>query len=255
MHQNNNKTALCLLAHPDDAEILCAGTLALLQHKGWSIHIATTARGDCGSAELGREEISRVRDGEATNAAKMINATYHCLGCDDVFVLYDRPTLLKAIELFRRVRPRLVFSHSPSDYMVDHEMTSRISQTACFSCGIKNIEIEGVEPFEPTPHLYYVDPIEGKDRFGQAIEPRTLVDISTVIDIKEKMLCAHESQRNWLMSHHGMDEYTQAMREFGRQQGGRINCDYAEGFRQHLGHGFHQDDLLKNELNDLVYTV
>ena len=69
------------------------------------------------------------------------------------------------------------------------------------------------------------------------------------------MLCAHESQRNWLMAHHGMDEYIQSMREFGRRQGCKINGDYAEGFRQHLGHGFAQDNLLKTELTHLVHTL
>ncbi len=60
----NDKTVLSLLAHPDDAEFMCAGTLALLHDRGWDIHIATMTPGDCGSAELGREEISRIRRGD-----------------------------------------------------------------------------------------------------------------------------------------------------------------------------------------------
>jgi LmbE family N-acetylglucosaminyl deacetylase len=252
---SHNKRVLSLLAHPDDAEFLCAGTLALLRQKGWEVHIATSAKGNCGSAELGADEIQRIRYEEGTNAAKIIGASYHCLGCDDIFVLYDRPTIRKAIELFRRVRPDLVLTHSPSDYMLDHEITSRIAQTASFCCGIRNIEIDGVEPFEPTPYLYYLDPVEGKDRFGQEVVPNFLVDISSVIETKEKMLCAHASQREWLMSHQGMDEYTQSMRDFSGQQGKRINCDYAEGFRQHLGHGYRQDNILEAELNKDVHHI
>ena len=47
------RTVLSLLAHPDDAEFTCAGTLALLGQRGWQIHIATMTPGDCGSASLG----------------------------------------------------------------------------------------------------------------------------------------------------------------------------------------------------------
>lgn len=254
-HIIKNKKVLSLLAHPDDAEFLCAGTLALLQQKGWEVHIATTANGNCGSSELNAEAIRQIRYDEGINAAKIINASYHSLNCDDIFVLYDRPTIRKAIALFRRVQPDLVLTHNPTDYMLDHEITSQLAQTASFCCGMKNIEIDGVDPFEPTPYLYYLDPIEGKDRFGQEVPPTFLIDISTVIDTKEKMLCAHASQREWLMNHQGMDEYTQAMRHFSGQQGKRIHCDYAEGFRQHLGHGYRQDNILKTELNKFTHNI
>jgi hypothetical protein len=57
------------------------------------------------------------------------------------------------------------------------------------------------------------------------------------------------------MNHQGMDEYTQAMRHFSGQQGKRIHCDYAEGFRQHLGHGYRQDNILKTELNKFTHNI
>jgi LmbE family N-acetylglucosaminyl deacetylase len=122
----NRKTALALMAHPDDAEFACAGTLALLRQQGWAIHIATLTAGDCGSEHLGPEEISRIRRGEAAQAAAVLDGTYHCLECLDGFIAYDRPTLLKVIGLVRAVRPAVVFTHSPQDYLIDHEVTSGI---------------------------------------------------------------------------------------------------------------------------------
>jgi LmbE family N-acetylglucosaminyl deacetylase len=116
-----------------------------------------------------------------------------------------------------------------------------------------NIEIEGVEPFEPVPHLYYVDPVEGKDKFGSPIRPSILVDIGAVMETKEAMLCCHASQRNWLMVHHGMDEYVLSMKRLAEQRGQEIGCRYAEGFRQHLGHGYPQGNILKEILGDLVH--
>ena len=43
------KVALSFLAHPDDAEFLCAGTLIRLAEAGWEVHIATATPGDCGT--------------------------------------------------------------------------------------------------------------------------------------------------------------------------------------------------------------
>jgi LmbE family N-acetylglucosaminyl deacetylase len=250
----SDKTVLSIGAHPDDAEFMCAGTLALLRRRGWQVHIATLAPGDCGTVQYSREEISRIRKGESAQAAALLDGKYHCLECGDIFIMYDRPTLLKAIELVRQVRPRIVLTLSPADYMVDHETASRLAQTACFCCGVVNVETPGAEPFEPIPYLYYADPVEGKDKLGAEIKPAMIVDISSVMDIKEKMLCCHESQRDWLFKHHGMDEYVNMMKAFGAQRGQEIGCEFAEGFRQHLGHAYPQDNILKNELGSLVHT-
>ena len=249
----NEKRVLSLHAHPDDAEFSCAGTLALLHEKGWDVCIATMTPGDCGSTEHNREEISRIRRTEAQNSAHLMAANYYCLECSDVFIMYDRPTLLKVIKLIREIRPTIVFAPSPSDYMLDHEMTSRLAHTACFSCGMPNIEIKGVGPFEVVPYLYYVDTLEGKNKFGKQITPEMLADITNVIDLKERMLCCHESQRNWLMTHHGIDEYIVLMKKFAEKRGRTINADYGEGFRQHLGHAFPRDNILKETLDKLIY--
>ena len=52
---------LAIVAHQDDDEILCAGTLAIFHQNGWNIHLATMTAGDCGSKELQREQISEIR--------------------------------------------------------------------------------------------------------------------------------------------------------------------------------------------------
>ena len=79
---------LSVLAHPDDAEFLCAGTLIRLREQGWEVHIASMTPGDCGSAELPPDEIARVRRAEGAAAAGLIGATYHCLEERDLLVFY-----------------------------------------------------------------------------------------------------------------------------------------------------------------------
>jgi LmbE family N-acetylglucosaminyl deacetylase len=245
------KHVLGIFAHPDDAEFLCAGTLSLLKKTGWSIHIATLTPGDKGTAELTREEISRIRKAEASNAAGLLDGKYYCLEFEDVYIFYNRDTINKTTSLIRRIRPTIVFTASPADYMIDHEMVSVIVQTACFSTGIKNLEVIE-EPFESVPYLYYSDPLEGKDKLGNPIQPSVYVDVTDEIEIKEKMLACHNSQRNWLKAHHKMDEYILAMKRFSETRGKEINTKYAEGFRQHLGHGYPQNNFLKETLGNLV---
>jgi len=244
------KIVLGIFAHPDDAEIMCTGTLSLLKKAGWSVHIATMAPGDKGSAEYSREDISRIRKAEAAESAKLLSATYNCLESEDVYIMYDRESINRTTSLIRKIKPSLVFTNSPNDYMVDHETTSRIVQTACFSAGIKNMEITET-PFEPIPYLYYCDSMDAKDILGRSINTSMFVDITGEMPIKEKMLACHASQRNWLLAHHKIDEYILSMKRFGEQRGKEINVKYAEGFRQHLGHSFPQDNILKETLKEL----
>ena len=249
-----NKVALGIFAHPDDAEIVCSGTLSLLKNAGWEIHIASMAPGDKGTAEYSREDISRIRRAESAEAAKVLGASYHCFEFEDVYIMYDRESINRTTSLMRNIKPSLVFTHSPVDYMVDHETTSKIVQTACFATGMMNLEINET-PYEPVPYLYYCDSMEAKNILGQPIFTSMFVDVSSEISMKEKMLSCHASQRNWLLTHHKMDEYILSMKRFGEQRGKEINVKYAEGFRQHLGHGYPQDNILKEILDGLVVSI
>jgi LmbE family N-acetylglucosaminyl deacetylase len=248
------KRVLAIVAHPDDAEFLCAGTLALLHQKGWEVHMATMTSGDCGTKTLSREEISSIRRKEAKNAADILHASYECLGFEDLFITYDKPSIAKVVAHIRKVNPQLVITMSPSCYMLDHEITSLLVQSGCFGGGLVNIETPGIAPIDHIPYLYYSDAIESKDRFGKRIDCSTIVDITTVVDVKAEMLACHRSQREWLQKHHGMDEYILSMKRHAENRGSDIGVLYAEGFRQHLGHAFPQDNILQAELTDLVFV-
>ncbi len=226
----------------------------MLQQKGWDVRIATMTPGNLGSFEYSPEEISKIRKAEATKAASLLEADYHCLESEDVFIMYDKPTIVEAITLIRKIRPRIILTMSPDCYMVDHEITSKIVQTACFAAGIVNIETKGISPLHYIPHLFYADPMEGKNKFGEEIRAGMIVDISLVIDIKEEMLKCHDSQRSWLKKQHGIDEYIHAMKGFSEKRGAEINVNFGEGFRQHLGHAFPQDNILGQELGSLVHN-
>jgi LmbE family N-acetylglucosaminyl deacetylase len=139
----------------------------------------------------------------------------------------------------------VVLTHSPADYMLDHEMTSTLVRGAVFGAPAPNFfPDQGLPTLDAIPHLYYCDPIEGKDALGRPVQPDFRIDISGVIEQKAEMLAAHASQREWLLKHHGMDQYVQSMRDWSAHQGKAAGVAFAEGFRQHLGHSYPQDNLL-----------
>lgn len=242
-----------LFAHPDDAEFLCSGTLALLADRGARIHITTMTAGDCGSTLLPDAKISRIRRQEAARASKMIGAGYSCLMEKDLNIFYDRRTLGKVMQALRAANPDLVFTHSPVDYMVDHETTSRLCQTACFGAMAPNFQTgsrKAARPIRSVPHLYYAEPFGGRDILGEEIHSTLFVDIAPKLSRKEQMLACHESQRAFLSAQQGIADMGTMMRVMAERAGKISGCASAEGFRQHLGQGFPHDNLL----NTLVGT-
>ncbi len=243
------KRVLAFMAHPDDVEFTCAGTLIRLkQEAGCEIIIATATSGDCGSVQHRPEEIARIRHREAAAAARVIDAEYRCAACSDVLIVHDEPTIRRFVEVVRKARPDIVITQPPADYMVDHEMTGRLVRAATFIAPAPNFltcDLDPAPPSRAVPHLYYADPVELIDPIsGQPVTPELVVDITSVIETKERMLACHASQREWLRAHHGMDEYIEMMKRTGAQRGKLIGKPFAEGFRIHHGHPYPQNDVI-----------
>ncbi len=232
------------MAHPDDAEFYCTGTLIRLAELGWEIHIATAAPGDCGTMTEDRWAISARRTAEARAAAALIGGTYHCLDERDGVVVYDKETVRKAADLFRRIAPGLVFTHPAKDYMMDHEMTSLLARAASFIHGTPNISAFPLKEGTGVPYLYYCDPLEGIDPLGNLVTPTTYVDITQQMAKKAQMLACHASQREWLRSYHGTDEYIDSMKRHAARRGKEVGLAAAEAFVQHRGHAYPHNDLL-----------
>jgi len=236
---------LALFAHPDDAEFLCAGTLALLALRGWRVTIITATPGDCGSAEVGSAEISAIRRSEASRAAGILGGEYFCLEERDLAIDYNTITRRKFTEAIRRAQPDLVLTHPLVDYMADHEIVGRLVRDAIFAAPMPNFEAGSAPSLPAIPHLYYSDPITIADAHS-VLPPATCeVDITDVMHSKREMLEQHRSQREWLRRQHGVDEYLRLQEEIGRRRGASADCEFAEGFQQHLGHPYPTDDLIR----------
>ena len=106
--------------HPDDIELLCAGTLAKYRAAGHEVAMAVVTSGNVGSPTLSRSEIAAAREREARASAAVIGAEFFWLGYDDEF-LYDtlevrrqekllqlNPTALKILQALMEASPAVV---------------------------------------------------------------------------------------------------------------------------------------------------
>ncbi len=250
-----NKTILAIHAHPDDVEILAAGTLAQLSAAGHRVVIVSMTPGDCGSRDREPEEIAAVRRKEAAIAAGRIGATYFCAEFRDLAIFNDDPSRRQVTEVLREVRPDVVVTASPVDYICDHEATSALVRDACFGASVPNYATSSSLPapvLSAFPHLYFMDPIGGMDRENRPVMADFYVDIGLHFETKRAMLAEHASQREWLLAQHGMDDYLLTMERWTREAGRRAGVVFAEGFRHYKGHPYPATPLLEDLLGPAI---
>lgn len=215
---------LAVGAHPDDLEILCGGTLARFVAEGHEVVMCNATYGDRGSFEHTSEEIARIRLAEARRAAEIAGAEHATLGFSDSEVnAGDRDQLLAVVDLVRDTRPDLVITHSPEDYMSDHNEISKLVFAASFHATLPLLET-GKPHHGVVAPLYYMDTL-----MGLGFQPVEYVDVTSTIETKTAMLEAHESQLGWLRDHDGVDVVEQ-MRTTTRFRGQQCGAAYAEGF-------------------------
>lgn len=239
---------VCIHAHPDDAEILAGGTLALLAEYGHSITIVSMTPGDCGSANTPADQIAAIRREEAAHAAKLIGAEYRCAEFRDLAIFNTDNARRRVTEIVRSTLPGLVITAGPVDYHCDHEATSILVRDACFAASAPNYitrEIQPAPPLEAIPHLYFTDSLGGVDRFAAVLEPDLVVDVKSTVEIKRRMLACHVSQREWLRKQHGIDDPLVEMERWTRSRGELVGIDYGEGFLRYRGHPYPQSPLLE----------
>jgi N-acetylglucosamine malate deacetylase 1 len=239
-----SKRAFAIAAHPDDIEFYMAGTLILLGRAGYELHYLALANGSCGTTQYGRDEIIRIRRDEALAAAASIGATYHESLVDDLAIFYERELLARVAAVVRDVNPEILLTHSPADYMEDHQNTARLAVTAAFARGMKNFPTEPPrDAVTGEVTIYHAQPHGNLDPLRQPVLPEFYVNIKDALDAKQAMLARHHSQQAWLDASQGLNSYLQTMRDLSRQVGvlsGRY--EYAEGWRRRLHLGFCAED-------------
>ncbi len=220
---------LVLVAHPDDAELGCGGTLALHTKLGYKCGVADFTKG-----ELGTRGTPETRRAEAAAAAGILGlAVRENLGFADGFFVNDREHQTEVVKLIRRYRPEIVLANAVDDRHPDHPRGAALAVEACFKSGLKMLEtkVGGVfqEAWRPKKIFHIIQ--------SQHITPDLLVDVSTTWDIKIAAVRAFATQFHTPGSVPSGDQTfisSPAFMDFlegrGREWGHLIGCQYAEGF-------------------------
>ncbi len=179
---------LAVVAHPDDAELLCAGTLARASADGAAIGVAVLCRGEKGQPDPPIENLGEVRSGEMQAAAALLGAEF-LEGCfPDGELVDSAEARMVVVELFRRFRPTIVIAHAAADYHSDHRAASSLAESATWFCASAGHKTASAPLLEP-PALWWMDTIE-----MLGFQPEFYLDVSSFVDLKRQMLRCHKSQ-------------------------------------------------------------
>ena len=249
-------TVLAICAHPDDIEFYMAGAMLQLAKRGWELHYINLCDGSRGSTTMGPEECAATRLAEAKRACDVLGATFYPPIFPDMEAAYTPDNLKKVAAVVRKARPSIVLTHSPQDYMEDHEVSCRLAVSAAFAHGMPNLVSDPpVEVFMEPVTVYHAQPVGNTTPLGELVYPHLYVDETDVIDRKVEALACHASQKRWLDESQGQDSYLDTLRQLSRQVGKMSGkFEYAEGWRRRSHWGFcgPDDDPLATALHDVI---
>src|SRR4051794_34789676 len=184
----SGERVLAVVAHPDDAELLCAGTLARARQEGAAIGICVLCQGDKGQPATPIPNLADVRREELEAAAKLIGAEAMTGEFSDGELTDGLEQRQKLIGIYRQFQPTLVLAHSPVDYHPDHRAAAALAEAASWFAASGGY-LPAHKAMAVQPALWWMDSI---NMLG--FEPGFFIDISSHTAIKHQMLHCHKSQ-------------------------------------------------------------
>lgn len=186
------KRLLCVSAHPDDCEVVCAVTVRKMILEGYEAYLIVATNGENGFkiAEMPAEERVKVRRKEQKEAAKFwgIQQVFY-LEHRDGFLQYDEKLRRQLVEIIKQIRPQIIFTFDPANRTFedlnlqhrDHRIIGEAVFDACFAA--RNLWM-----YPGDSHA-----VE-KIYFFSSHDPNLEFDISEAIDFKLELLAKHHSQ-------------------------------------------------------------
>jgi N-acetylglucosamine malate deacetylase 1 len=226
---------LCMMAHPDDAEILTGGTLIKLIDQGYTVGIADFSRGEMGTRGSALE-----REREATAAADIMGVRVRVnLGFPDARIENTVENRKPVVQVIREYRPHLIVTHDANNRNPDHTHTSNLVKEAVFTAGLAKYDT-GQEPHRPNKIVFAMEYFE--------FTPSFIIDISAQFERKMKAIACYRSQtynpeypgrKTYIAS----EQFQKEMEARFRYYGAKIHSEYGEIFRMDTPVAV--DDLVK----------
>lgn len=225
---------LAIVAHPDDAELSCSGTLLLHKQKGYTIGIADLTQGELGSrgsVELRKEESQKAKQILQLDVRENLQLR-------DGFFINDEKHQKEVIKIIRKYRPDIVLTNAPHDRHPDHGRAAQLVKDSCFYAGLIKIETEYLGenqlPWRPKKVFQFIQ--------DQYIEPDFIIDISNTIQEKIDSIRAYSSQfledsKDGPATYISSEQYIERVIYRASMMGKRIGTQYGEGFikTNHIG--------------------
>lgn len=186
--KKEQKRVLAVGTHPDDIEIGCGGTEALLAQRGFQITHVILTSGEAGSVRVPPWEVGPVREKEALEAAKVLGAAnVEFLRYPDGLTGFTREMKMDIIRIVRRLRPHVLFVHERSESSLGHRVASELVLESVQAGSGPWFQEAGGEPWSPELILGY-EVWHPLGRYELA------VDISATLETKIRALACHRSQ-------------------------------------------------------------
>lgn len=222
---------LVVAPHPDDAELLCGGTLALCADQGYRTAIIDLTRG-----ELGTRGTPEVRVEEAARAARVLSVAVRLnAGLPDAALENSDDARRRLVGVLRDLTPRVVILPFSRGRHPDHRVAAELGRDACFLAGLAKYG-EGA-PHRPHKVLYALSFRE------DPIKPTFVVDISEQFERKMAAIRCYGSQFDGAVQAGEAYPTGQALYDLVETQ----NRHYGSLIRRPFGEPFHTDETVEVE--------
>lgn len=192
-------SAMVVVAHPDDAEFIVAGTVAKWAREGCEVTYVVITKGDKGSDDpaMTSSRLTEIREAEQRAAGAILGVrNYEFMGYPDGYLQHTLELRRDVARLIRKYRPHVIMSFDPtnrffSDNYVnhpDHRVAGDVTLDATFPTArdrltFPELLLDGYEPWKVRQVW-----LSGSDK------PNVWVDIAGTIELKKKAMMAHPSQ-------------------------------------------------------------
>ncbi len=195
----DERRALVIAAHPDDADFGAAGTAHLWTQQGWQFHYLVCTNGSKGSDDesMTSDQLVNLRRDEQRRAATILGVKdVLFLDNEDGELLPSRQFLGDVVKVIREVRPTAVFTHDPEAVIIndafvnhaDHRATGLTAVDAIYPAARDRLNFPEQIAAGLEPHKVGSIYIWGSEKANFQ------VDITDSIDAKLDALRAHDSQ-------------------------------------------------------------
>lgn len=216
---------LAIVAHPDDAELTCGGTLIKTARLGRRTGIL-----DLTAGEMGSRGSAEIRAAEAAKANAILGvASRETLALPDAGIVNTPDTRLALARVLRRLRPQVVIAPAPAPFgrHPDHRAAAELIRDAVFVSGLRRLA-DDLPPFRPRKVVHAITYRE------DYLKPTFVVDVSDAFEDKLAAIACYASQFEDAVQagevYPNGEPLLDIVRHQGAHYGSLIRCRYGEPF-------------------------